>query len=94
MPNKPIVASALALALAAGVSGATAAPDDGQSNGLSKVASTTLSPAARDILLGSALLVGTQPATSQEYQVAAKKFKLFDNGPTFVKSVKAPKKRA
>jgi hypothetical protein len=87
--KKSIVMSALAVAVGAGAAdAATSSPPMKSNIGINEISSPAISPAVRDVLLRSASEVGKQ-STSRPYQVAAKKkFKLFDNGPSFVKAVR------
>jgi len=94
MAKSTIVVSALAAALAAGAAEAATAPDvsrdsavvtEGQSS-----EAATISAATRELLLKSA-----SEAAERSIQMAATKnpkFKLFDNGPSFVKAIKPPAK--
>jgi hypothetical protein len=91
MRRKSVVLAALAAALATGSAEASTrsiAPETG--NVASTAGSPIVSPAARDMLLNAASEVGAQ-SSAPSFQVAEEKkkpqFKLFDNGPSFVKTI-------
>jgi hypothetical protein len=93
MSKSTIVVSALAAALAAGAAEAATAPDTSRDGTVASEPhssqSAIISAAARELLLKSA-----SEAAERSFQTAATKnpkFKLFDNGPTFVKAA-APRK--
>ena len=94
MSKNTIVVSALAAALAASAAEAATAPDTSREGTVTSEAqssqSPTISAATRELLLKSA-----SDAAERSFQTAATKnpkFKLFDNGPSFVKAIKPPSK--
>jgi hypothetical protein len=91
MSKKSVVLSALAAALSMGAAEASAIPDvSGQEVVPHAPQSPLISVEARDLLLQSASKVGEQEST-RPFRIAQGKFKLFEDGPSFVESKPTPR---
>jgi hypothetical protein len=87
MKKHPVVLSALAAALSLGAADVSAKTESPEQNVIPQAtAMPAISAEARDVLFDAATALVEQH--SDGVQVARGKFKLFDNGPTFVQSVR------
>ena len=91
MSKKSIVLAALAVAMTSAPANALPGPDTNPADITAGVQAPSISLNTREFLLNSATTVGGYSSAEQLRVAAVKKspkFRLFDNGPTFVKAVK------